>query len=78
MMDSQHVPESLHHLIPLARRFGVADDLAGEAKGQGIHSPVPEGRCELHPQRDGSGFSSGSQRPVLRLASPRLSCWSAW
>ena len=31
MIDSQRVPVSLRHLIPLAQKFGVSDDLAREA-----------------------------------------------
>lgn len=31
MLDPQRVPASLHHLISLAQRFGVTDDLAREA-----------------------------------------------
>ena len=30
MIDSQRVPVSLRHLIPLAQKFGVSDDLARE------------------------------------------------
>ncbi len=31
MIDSQLVPSTLRHLIPLAQKFGVTDDLAREA-----------------------------------------------
>ena len=30
MIDPQHVPTALRHLIPLAQKFGVSDDLARE------------------------------------------------
>ena len=30
MIDPQRVPASLRHLIPLAQKFGVSDDLARE------------------------------------------------
>ena len=31
MIDSQRVPAALRHLIPLAQKFGISDDLAREA-----------------------------------------------
>jgi hypothetical protein len=31
MLDPRHVPPSLRALLPLAQRFGVADDIAREA-----------------------------------------------
>jgi hypothetical protein len=31
MLDPRHVPPSLRALLPLAERFGVADDIAREA-----------------------------------------------
>ena len=31
MIDPQHVPTALRHLIALAQKFGVTDDLAREA-----------------------------------------------
>ena len=31
MIDSQRVPAALRHLIPLAQKFGISDDLEREA-----------------------------------------------
>lgn len=31
MIDFQHVPAALRHLIPLTQKFGITDDLAREA-----------------------------------------------
>ena len=30
MIDPQHVPTALRHLIPLVQKFGITDDLARE------------------------------------------------